>query len=385
MREGRLRVAYSIDARLGGGGIGNTAYNAVQGIYRAGNLDRLFVSSNAQSTIPGTLIEHWDIIGRGFKYLATKDPTGLVNYFETWLFDSWVAARMPRTNIFHGWNGMCLQSLRRAQALGAKTVVERASSHPATQIQLLREEYARWNVPIKLTTWGQARSLHEFAQADYITVPSSFAFASMRAAGVRESKLIQIPFGVDVRKFTPAPRLRSEPFRVIFAGQVSLRKGVPDLLQAWKHLAWKNSELWIVGGIASDWKAIRNRWCDVPGVTFRGHAQDTQSLYRQSDVFVFPSIEEGSALVTYEAMACGLPVITTENAGSVARDEQDGFIVPIRDPDAICKSLVYLRDHPDRHVEMGRSARERAEQFPWSRYQAELVANYKRIANDPIT
>lgn len=373
-----MKIVYSIDAKFGGSGIGWTAYNAVVGIYRAGFLARLFVNSNAQTTIPRTLIRQWGIVGRGIKYLAAKDSTALLDYLENTLFDFWVAAQLSTAHIFHGWNGMCLQSLRRARARGMLTVVERASTHPATQTRLLREEYARWNVPLKFPTWNYARMLQEFAQADYITVPSAFARETMLAEGIPAHKLIEIPFGVDLTRFAPADASRARPFRAMFAGTVTLRKGVQYLLDAWRRLQWRDAELWIVGALTSDFAAIRARWSDLPNVRFIPHTNKLARLMQQCDVFVFPSIEEGSALVTYEAMAAGLPLITTPNAGSVARDGEEGFIVPIRDVDVLCERLERLRRDDALRARMSRAARARAESFTWEHYRARLVAFYER-------
>ena len=374
-----MKIVYSVDAKLGGSGIGLTGYNAAVGIYRAGLLARLFISSNAQTTISGSFIRQWGIAGRGSKYLAAKDPTGLLAYLDNTLFDYWVAPQLPVAQVFHGWNNSSLQSLRRAKAQGMTTVVERASAHPATHMQLLREEYARWNVPLKLPMWNYARALREFAEADYITVPSSFARQSMIAEGIPAGKLIEIPFGVDRQRFSPADHSAPHPFRAIFAGLVSINKGVPDLLGAWRRLAWRDAELWLVGAIAPDFAAIRTRWSDLSGVRFIPHSKELARLFQQCDVFVFPSIQEGSALVTYEAMATGLPVITTLNAGSVVRDGEDGFIVPIRDQDALCARLEELRCDDAERMRMGRSARARIENFGWQTYRARLVEAYQCI------
>jgi glycosyltransferase involved in cell wall biosynthesis len=367
---------------LGGSGIGLTGYSAAVGIYHAGLLARLFISSNAQTTIPGSFIRQWGIAGRGSKYLAAKDPTGLLAYLDNTLFDYWVAPQLPSAQVFHGWNNSSLQSLRRAKAHGMTTVVERASAHPATHMQLLREEYARWNVPLKLPMWNYARALCEFSEADYITVPSSFARQSMIAEGVPAEKLIEIPFGADLKRFAPADPAASHPFRAIFAGLVSINKGMPDLLEAWRRLAWRDAELWVVGAVAPDFAAIRARWSDLSGVRFIPHSKELARLFQQCDVFVFPSIQEGSALVTYEAMATGLPVITTPNAGSVVRDGEDGFIVSIRDQDALCERLEQLRRDDVVRMRIGRSARARVENFGWQIYGARLVEAYQRIARE---
>ena len=377
-----LKVIYSIDARLGGSGVGYTGYNAAVGLYQAGILARLFVGSNAQTTIPAALIRQWGIVNRGLKYLGAKDSSGLIYYLDSMLFDAWVAARLPQGDILHSWHGHSLWSLRKAKQKAMVTVIERASSHPATAAQLLREEYQRWNVPLRLPMWNHRRLLQEIAEADYITIPSDFVRQSMIAGGVPERKLIEIPFGADLGQFSPSPATMAHPFRVIFAGQVSIRKGVPYLMEAWRRLQWSDAELWIVGGITPDFAALRHRWADLASVKFWGHSAELPRLLQQSDVFVFPSIEEGSALVTYEALACGLPVITTFNAGSVVRDGQDGLIVPIRDAEALCDRLQRLRDDATLRARMGQSARERAEAFRWQTYQAELLKTYPRVVSE---
>jgi glycosyltransferase involved in cell wall biosynthesis len=379
-----MKVVYSIDAKLGGAGIGFTGYNAAVGIFQAGLLERLFISSNAQTTIPRSFIRQWGLPGRGSKYLAAKDPTGLLAYFDNTLFDYWVASQLSNAHIFHGWNNMCLQSLRRAKVQGMRTVVERASAHPATHMRLLREEYARWNVPLRLPTWNYGRALREFAEADYITVPSAFARESMLAEGVPEGKLIEIPFGVDLQRFSPAEETRAHPFRAVFAGTVSINKGVPDLLDAWRDLAWRDAELWVVGAIAPDFAAIRARWSNLVSVRFIPHSKELAQLFQECDAFVFPSIQEGSALVTYEAMAAGLPVITTPNAGSIVRDGKDGFIVSIRDVDALCDRLERLRRDDALRTRLGRAARTRVEHFAWEDYRERLVAAYGKIQNHAI-
>ncbi|MEN6584965.1 MAG: glycosyltransferase, partial [Sulfuricella sp.] len=97
---------------------------------------------------------------------------------------------------------------------------------------------------------------------------------------------------------------------------------------------------------------------------------DLAERYRQSDVFVFPSLVEGLGLVVLEAMASGLPVITTPNGpGDLVRDGIDGFVVPPRDVDALIDRLQYLRANPERRIEMGRNARQRALEFTWEVYR----------------
>ncbi|MDQ7028789.1 MAG: glycosyltransferase family 4 protein, partial [Ardenticatenia bacterium] len=99
----------------------------------------------------------------------------------------------------------------------------------------------------------------------------------------------------------------------------------------------------------------------------------------QADVFVFPSLQEGSALVTYEALACGLPVVTTPNAGSVVRDGIEGFLVPIRDVEALAARLEHLRADEGLHLEMGQAARRRAKAFTWEHYGDRLADTVRSL------
>ena len=97
-------------------------------------------------------------------------------------------------------------------------------------------------------------------------------------------------------------------------------------------------------------------------------------IYHRADVFVLPSLHEGSALVTYEALASGVPVIATPNAGSVVRDGVEGFLVPVGEIDPLAERLFDVYRDPERRREMARAARRRAEEFSWPAYGERLAA-----------
>jgi glycosyltransferase involved in cell wall biosynthesis len=106
-------------------------------------------------------------------------------------------------------------------------------------------------------------------------------------------------------------------------------------------------------------------------------------LYLSADVFALPSLSEGSALVVYEAMAAGLPVVVTPNCGAVARDGLDGYVVPIRDPEAIGERLLFLFNHPEVRSQQGASARQWIlERYTWQHYRRRVVAAYYALMHD---
>jgi glycosyltransferase involved in cell wall biosynthesis len=375
-----VRVLYAIGSKFAGGGIGTIAYHAVQGLYRHGFLQRLLCGASRRTEIPSSLVRAMGLPDRTLRKLASFTGSGRLWYLQSLLFDAWMARRLEPADLFHVWGNYGLCAMQRARGMGMATVIERASTHPQHQARLLVEEYVRWGLQWAMPKRALERAVAELALADYILIPSNFVRETFITAGVAASKLIQIPFGTDVQRFRPAEQQKPHPFRVLFVGQVSLRKGVLYLLQTWHKLGWKDAELWLAGNVATQIRPLLKQYDDLTGVQFLGHALDPVSLYQAADVFAFPSLEEGSALVTYEALACGLPVVTTPNAGSVVRDGVEGFIVPIRDVEALATALERLRADERLRLEMGRAARVRAEEFTWEKYGDSLARAYEQLA-----
>lgn len=376
-----MRVVYAVGARLAGGGIGTTAYYAAAGIWRAGALTRLLVSSARPIPIPSSLVRSMGWAGRVLKRAALWDPSRRVYIWGDALFDLWASRRLVPCDVFHGWSTMCRRSILRAKALGAVAVVERASSHPLEQDEILRRLDEQYGAGGRPSPWHVRRALEEFELADYVAVPSEFVHQSFTRRGFPLDKLLLLPYGVDTERFRPADpdQPTNRPFRALFVGQVIARKGVLELLEAWRRLNWRDAELWIVGRPDAAVRRLLGRYADLPGLRWPGYIPDPAALYQGADVFVFPSHEEGSALVTYEAMACGLPMITTFQAGSVARPGQEALLVPPGDVPAIMEALQRLRGDEELRRRLGQAARRRVEDFTWEAYGRRLVEAYARI------
>jgi len=376
-----MKVNYSVATKFGGGGIGTTAYNAVRGIYDSGILEKVYCTANGQNKIPSSLIS---TTGVSFFERLRFLPSSYQWLLKDVAHDLRVALMLrsikaTNVNVFHVWNGHGLYSLRQARKLGAKVIVERASSHPLTFEKVISDEYAKRGLkPFKLISLNKNRLLQEFKETDYITVPSDFSYQSMLENGVPESKLVKIPFGVDLERFKPADKPH-EGFNVIFVGQVGFRKGVLYLLEAWKKLGLKDAKLRILGQEDYEIKPFLAPFRTDPSIEFLGYG-NSLDMYQNSDVFVLPSLEEGSALVTYEALACGLPVITTNESGSVVSDNQDGFIVKSREATTLVEKLDYLYNNRTASVVFSTKARKKAELYSWESYGGRLIRFYESIA-----
>lgn len=234
---------------------------------------------------------------------------------------------------------------------------------------------------IQEPNWKLERKEQEIQLADHIFVPSSFVQNSLLDAGVKSEKISVIPFGAPLEYFRPQPK-KDHLFRALFVGRISPRKGTHYLLQAWKELQLPDAELLLVG-INDFPEGWLNQYLDI--ITYLKsvpHASLNQ-YYNAASVLVFPSLVEGLALVQLEAMACGIPLITTPNAGGsdIITDGMEGFIIPIRDLQMLKEKLEWCYLHPQELAQMGQAARLKAEQLTWKQYRQKLVSKVKKLMN----
>jgi len=225
--------------------------------------------------------------------------------------------------------------------------------------------------------WYERRLNAEIEMADHILVGSTFARDSFITEGVPAKKLTVVPYGADVSLFSPEEKRVSQGdgLRLLFVGQIGQRKGISYLLDAVRRMENKGDTLTLVGQLQGDEKAFENSWNLFHHIPHVPHAE-LPEIYRHADVFVFPTLVEGLGIVVLEAMASGLPVITTSNGpGDVVRDGVDGFLVPPRDVNSIIDRLEILRSNPELRAKMGRNARQRAQEYTWKIYRETAVTN----------
>ena len=213
---------------------------------------------------------------------------------------------------------------------------------------------------------------------DYFFSPSTFVSETLSAAGVPADRIVCIPYGVDPEEFTPRPADASRPgFRVAFSGLLCARKGIPVLLEAWKRLDLPGASLNLYGRV--DPLLARDlRHAERHNVFVRGFV-DLRSELPQNDLFVFPSRWEGSAKAVYEALACGLPVITTRAAGSVVEDGIQGFIISAEDSTALAAKIRYFYDDRQALARFSSEARKAGEKYSWRRYAEAVIDCYRRL------
>lgn len=285
---------------------------------------------------------------------------------------------------FHGaaglyaFSGDALEQMQAAKQQGMWTVVEQMIAPRDVVEDLVDQEMRRfpdWVGLPKLNPFAKSfadRERSEWSLADIILCPSEFVRRHVIACGGPAERCVLLPYGVDP-KFPPETKDRSSgPLRVLTVGQVGLRKGSPYVGTAAKMLG-KAATFRMVGSLnlAAGPRQDLSKSVELKGVIPRAEmAQE----FRWADVFLLPSVCEGSATVVYEALAAGLPVITTENTGTVVRDGVEGFIVPVCDPEAIVSAIQRLIDDDGLRMAMSQRAVERASEFTVNEYGKRLVA-----------
>lgn len=343
---------------------------------RAEGLPQSLVHTYPWLQTPYMAVRRRDLLGhrvvRAWEYAARRT------------LDAHVARHLPPCDVFVGLSGSALRSGRLARRRGARYVCDRGSAHIRVQDALLREEHARWGQPYagidpRIIALEEA----EYAEADRITVPSSFALRSFLSQGVDPAKLRRLPYGVDLGRFEPAASPPKDRFDVLFVGGMSLRKGVPYLLQAYRQLAHRNKSLTFAGAPDPSLIALLRRrglWPEEARVLGHVPQPELKTLISRSHAMVLPSIEEGLALVQAQAMACGCVVVGTPNTGAedLLTDGKDGYVVPIRDADALAECLQRLADDPQHRAAVGARALKRVQRSGgWKDYGAQAVAIYR--------
>jgi glycosyltransferase involved in cell wall biosynthesis len=280
---------------------------------------------------------------------------------DTALYDHLVAMRIATTrdhfDIFWAWASGALASGRAARRRGARFVLDRACPHVDAQQALIQTECERLSVPYQAEPpWFRARQLAEYDEADIILVPSIYSRATFPTA--LQSKTLVAPlFGrMPMPQVTISANATSVPSKDTNAGLNSpftfgtvggqpLRKGFLYLLQAWKQLQLSNARLLLRTDAPLDRSPVlRGLLRALPNVEIVRYVDNMSDFYRRCDAFVFPTIDDGFGMALLEAMAHGLPAITTTRCGAAElfTPDKDLLVVPAQDAEQLAATMQQL-------------------------------------------
>ena len=287
-------------------------------------------------------------------------------------FDRWVGAHLEPCDFIHAMPGQAREVFRTARRLGVRTVLNHATGPVRDFVRILEPEYAR--VGLKLTEHCPydaeyfAREDEEYALADFHCVASSVVRDQLLARHVEASRIWKVPYGADAALFHLNGAAPPAEFRIAFAGQVCLRKGIKTLLDALTFQARPDWRADFYGGVQGETAQDRSAYAGATPVHFHGAVPQpalAQGL-RESSVLVLPSLEEGFGLVVPQALACGVPVIVSDRVGGkdLIQHRANGSVIPAGDPNALAEELAWWAANPRRIQE----------EHPWSTPARQLIA-----------
>jgi len=285
-----------------------------------------------------------------FRYTPVRFSLPWKSYLSMDQFDRAVAAQLKPGKTFTGFVGQALYTFKRARLQGYQTLeLEAANSHVRNVMRLHERARRQFGFePSWLNAPHAAKTLREYAMADVIMANSDYTRDSLIAEGIDPAKVHRRHLQVHPRFQPPNSRPSDGVFRVVYTGSLTMMKGVPLLLEAFSRLTTREAELTLVGGWAT--RAMKvymqaklaqdTRICLAPG--------DPLPHLQRADVCVHPTYEDGFAYAPMEALACGTPVIVTEDTGMKehVREGINGYVVPTGSWEAILERLEHLWQKP---------------------------------------
>jgi glycosyltransferase involved in cell wall biosynthesis len=302
--------------------------------------------------------------------------TEQINAFAEWRFLS----GLKDGDIAYFWPGASLDLHRKAKARGCLIVSERVNTLLHNSIRILDAEFEALGIPPVhgLTQEESADELACMAYSDFIFSPSPGVTESILDAGISKDRILETSYGLerreclDIQERSPAGRRVT----ALFAGRICVRKGIPLLLKAWDRAA-VDARLVIVGRIAPEIETLfRSAIRDRPDIEYREHVEDLEPLYRDADLFILPSLEEGSPLVSYLALGAKLPMLVSPmGGGGIVEADREGLVIDPHDEEGFAAAIRAMVKDEAMRARMAAAAGEKARYYTW-----DLVAGRRREA-----
>jgi glycosyltransferase involved in cell wall biosynthesis len=281
-------------------------------------------------------------------------------------FDGWTGAHLEPCDFIHAMPGQCLRTFQAARRQGINTVLNHATGPVREWVRIMEPEYRR--VGMQLTDvcpYDDAyfeREAEEYALTDWHCVASTVVRDQLIALGIDPQRIWLVTYGADARIFHPgtdtpasdpdSPSGPARPFRIVFAGQVGIRKGLQTLLEALTLAQRPDWQMEFYGAVLGEARHDLDAYKGATPLTFHGPVgqQALAEAFRSGSALVLPSLEEGFGLVVPQALNCGLPAIVSDRVGGkdFVRHRQNGSIFPVGDAPALASELLWWAQHPIR-------------------------------------
>ncbi|MEM1010667.1 MAG: glycosyltransferase family 4 protein [Planctomycetota bacterium] len=381
------RVFFNFPFRLGLNGIGNTGWQQANALVELGH-DVVIATPSCERRVPGAqTVETLTIAGMrvplgrfGVERMLRAHGARAASVFRKLHGDALF-------DVVHCWPRGSMKLIDAARDAGVPTFYERPNTHVVHGFEVVHRENVRLGLadgPPPATDDRQRREVAEYDASDFLLCPSEAVADSFRDRGYADDRLIRTRYGCDLETFLVDPDQMKErperPLTMLFAGKADARKGLHFALDAWHRTAdarHGTGTFRVAGAIDDEYAAKLGPALSHDGVECIGFTNDVASEMRRADVFVLPSIEEGSALVTYEARASGCVVVASTAAGAPVEHDVDGLLHEPGDVDTLADQIAALSTDGDLLRRLRCRSMERASDLSWLAAGRSLAAGYE--------
>ena len=271
-------------------------------------------------------------------------------------FDRWTGAHLEACDFIHGIPGQCLHTFRAAKKLGIRTVLNHATGPVRDWVRIMEPEYARAGLRLVDVCPYDAdyfqREDEEYALADFHCAASTIVRGQLIARGIEPSRIWLVPYGADERIFHSGNAPTLEPFRIVFAGQIGLRKGLRTFLDALTLAARADWRVDFFGAVLGEARTDLDAYRGATPLEFHDAVSQSKlaDAFRAGSVLVLPSLEEGFGLVVPQSLNCGCPAIVSDCVGGkdLVRHRENGSVFKRNDAQALAAELVWWSGNPRR-------------------------------------
>ncbi|HPV44358.1 MAG TPA: glycosyltransferase family 4 protein [Methylotenera sp.] len=294
------------------------------------------------------------------------------------------SSSLTNSDIVYLWPGASLALYKNLYARGHQLIMESVNTHQATSKSILDTEYARLGLKPAhgITSEAVIEESAKLELSDFVFSCSPNVTASLIAANVSPRKILETTYGLRESEVLPADELvgRSQDAGItaIFVGTIGVRKGPHLILDYWCRSNIKG-KLRLVGDIQPEVRHIIEPYLKRSDIEHVPYVKDLRSIYKEADVFILPSLEEGSPLVTYLALGAGLPcIVSPMGGGGVVEHGKEGFVIAPFDAETWIESLKKISEDVDLRKRLSKNAHMKANEYVWSnvgRRRAKLLVS----------
>lgn len=382
-----IRVLYSFPDKLdlSGDSLDLIAWQQVNGLARLGVEVVVYCSSCV------TPLGHRATVRQTLGLGRLRVPHRLLGSGRAHVFhDRQVSKALPRLaktiDVVHCWPSGALRTLQVARRLGIPTFLERPNTHTRAALEVVERECEKLGMRLP-TSHSHAqdndrllREEDEFAIADRLLCPSEHVARSFLARGFGEEQIARHQYGYDPTRFSHGASAvpDSGRFSAVFVGRCEPRKGLHYALRAWFDSgAHESGKLYICGRFVPGYRELLAEWLAHPSVEYLGYTADVAQVMRRCDVLLLPSVEEGSALVTYEARASGCALLVSDACGARCESGRNALVHRAGDVGALIEHLRSLATDPARLAKLRAGSLADLESLSWQAAAERLYGVYR--------